>query len=405
MAAIAGLRGTGDWGANERPTNFRDTILWLDPNGDSPLTALLSKMRSENVDDPQFQWWEETLTSVRILLGTNGDDGTHTTFTVAAYSAPGVSDGALSLVAGDLLLVEDNTGQSEIVQVASTPSADTTMVVTRGAAGSSVIHIPDASTLLKIGSAFAEGTGAPPATSANPTMLTNYCQIFKTTYDITETARRTYARTGDLLKNERKRKMFTHSRDLEWAFMFGRPYLGTGSNGKPQRYTGGLNNFIQTNRTVFSGTTGASGWNTDNVIQLLAQVFNYNGEGSGNQRLVFCGNGFLTKLNLLVKDDTNSRINFEGSIKVYGMELTKVTVPQGSFFIRSHPLMNTHPVYTNSAFVINPRGLIYRYVRDTTFKDGIQPPDSDSLEGQWLTEAGLEVHHENTMLYFGKAGG
>ena len=405
MAAIAGLRGTGDWGANERPTNFRDTILWVDPNGDSPLTALLSKMRSESVDDPQFQWWEEKLTSVRILLGTNGDDGTHTTLTVQAYTSPGVSDGALSLVAGDMLLVEDNTGLSELLQVTTTPTSDTSVVVSRGAAGSTPIHIPDDATLLKIGSAFAEGTGAPPATSANPVMFTNYCQIFKTTYDITETARRTYARTGNLLKNERKRKMFTHSRDLEWAFMFGRAYLSSGSNGKPLRYTGGLNSFISSNRTVFSGSTGASGWNTDNVIQLLAQVFNYNGEGSGNQRLMFCGNGFLTKLNLLVKDDTNSRITFDGTVKVYGMELQKITVPQGSFFIRSHPLMNTHPVYTNSAFAINPRGLVYRYVRDTTFKDDIQPPDSDSLEGQWLTECGLEVHHEQTMLYFGNAGG
>lgn len=56
MPAIAGLRGTGDWGADERPKNFREYILWRDPNGMAPLTALLSKMGSESTDDPEFSW-------------------------------------------------------------------------------------------------------------------------------------------------------------------------------------------------------------------------------------------------------------------------------------------------------------------------------------------------------------
>ena len=54
--AFAGLRGTGDWGTDERPKNFREMILWRDPNGQTPLTALMSKMRSEATDDPEFSW-------------------------------------------------------------------------------------------------------------------------------------------------------------------------------------------------------------------------------------------------------------------------------------------------------------------------------------------------------------
>lgn len=395
MSAIAGMRGTGDWGANERPTNFRDTILWLDPNGDSPFTALISKMRSESVNDPQYQWWQEILTNATITLGAQliGD----TTFTVAS--------GALQYVAGDLLIVDNNTGQGEILQVTATPTVDTSLAVARGVAGSTATAITAGWTATKMGSAFAEGTSSPTAVSENPTQLVNYCQIFKTTYDMTETARRTYARTGDLLKNERKRKMFTHARDQELAYIFGRAYLTTGSNGKPLRYTGGLNSFIQSNRMIFSGTTGANGWNTDNLISFLATVFNYNGEGAGNERLILCGNSFLTKLNLLIKDDSNTRITFDGTVKTYGMNLQKFVLPQGVFYLRTHPLFNVHPVYTLSALVINPRGIIYRYVRDTDFKDNIQLPDADELKGQWLTEAGIEVHHEKTMAYLGQAGG
>jgi hypothetical protein len=54
--AVAGLRGTGDWSADERPKNFREYILWRNPNGTAPLHALTAKMKSEKTDDPEFAW-------------------------------------------------------------------------------------------------------------------------------------------------------------------------------------------------------------------------------------------------------------------------------------------------------------------------------------------------------------
>ena len=49
-----GMRGTGDWATYQRPENWRETILYLYPNGSAPLTAILSKLREERVDDPIF---------------------------------------------------------------------------------------------------------------------------------------------------------------------------------------------------------------------------------------------------------------------------------------------------------------------------------------------------------------
>lgn len=56
MAAVAGLRGTGDWGADERPKNFREMILWRNANGDTPILALMAKVGKESTDDPEFSW-------------------------------------------------------------------------------------------------------------------------------------------------------------------------------------------------------------------------------------------------------------------------------------------------------------------------------------------------------------
>ena len=67
--AVAGLRGTGDWATDERPKNFREMILWRNPNGMAPLTALLSKMKSESTDDPEFAWYEEELNALRLTEG------------------------------------------------------------------------------------------------------------------------------------------------------------------------------------------------------------------------------------------------------------------------------------------------------------------------------------------------
>ncbi len=61
--AFLGMRGTGDWAANERPENWRQGILRLYPNGMAPLTAILSKMKNSSTDDPVFHWWTKSLAS------------------------------------------------------------------------------------------------------------------------------------------------------------------------------------------------------------------------------------------------------------------------------------------------------------------------------------------------------
>jgi len=162
MPAIAGLRGTGDWGADERPKNFREYILWRDPNGMAPLTALLSKMGSESTDDPEFSWWEEQQNLIRVQSDAIGVAAASTTLTLTGNG--------LSLVPGDLLLVEKADGvtyDNEIVEV-STISSDTSIVIRRGQAGTSAADSGASAYFTKIGNRFAEGTGSPSVSSRNP---------------------------------------------------------------------------------------------------------------------------------------------------------------------------------------------------------------------------------------------
>ncbi|ATB52648.1 putative major capsid protein [Vibrio phage vB_VspS_VS-ABTNL-3] len=395
MATIAGLRGTGDWGADERPKNFRETILFLEPNGMSPLQALLSKMGSESTDDPEFNWWEEKLTHIRLQVGTEAAAGV-TTLVIKAGTT------ALDAVAGDLLMVESAGGMwaNEIVMVTDNPTVATALKVTRGAAGTTAATITADSYITKIGNAFAEGTLSPKATTRNPTKLKNYCQIFKTTYEITETAKVTKSRTGPVMEKDKKRKLFDIMRDMEMASIYGGASETVGANGKPLRTTGGLLSHITTHRTQFG--SGGTTLSEDNLIDFFSQVFNFDGQGAGNERLAFVGNTALTAINKLARDSSSTRINFDKEMTmVYGMNFTKWTLPQGTIYFKTHPLFNIHPELSKAMMVINPKGIKERPLRKLKFKDNVQAPDADYQKGQWIAETGFEFNHEETMAFAG----
>lgn len=409
MASFAGFRGTenasGDISQGpsytERPRNFREMILWANPNGRAPLTALLSRARSDSTDDPEFNWWEETLQQIRVQMDATGASATSTTF--------GLVSGGLQLVPGDQLLVEkaDTTIFDNEVVVVSSVTDDTTIIVKRAQGGTTGAATGASAFLTKIGNVYEEGSTSPSISQRTPTMYTNRAQIFKTAVGITLTMDKTRLRTGDAWRTDKKRKAFDHSVALEYAFIFG-PGRSVAGNGNvtygfvdttgtfAKRFTGGLRTMIQTNRTVFTTTP-----DENSILDALFPVFDFDSAGAGDERIVLAGNGALNALNKIANASSSSRINFDGVIDLFGMKLQRWITPQGVFGIRTHPLLNTHGRYTNSMFVINPMGLRYRFLRDTTFMDNIQANDEDSRKGQWLTEAGLELNHEETFAYLG----
>ena len=402
MAAVAGLRGTGDWGVDERPRNFREYIMWRNPNGSTPLLALMAKVGKESTDDPQFNWWDEPSDIIRLQVGA-ALGTTDTTVTVSSQdpsaTAPANNWGVAShLVPQDILMVEpvaDSAAFTPEYLIVTSVQSDTQFTCSRGALGSTPAAVPLNSFLLKIGSSFSEGTAEPQATSRNPIKYFNYTQIFKTVYDVTNTAVGTRARTGDVLKNERKRRAFDHAKDIELALMFGRQLETVGANGKPQRTMDGMRRWIPAqNTTVFTGSVSWTGA-TNNFLDAVYRVFDWD-TGAGDQRIALCGNGALNALVKITAKDANSRINFSEAItNQYGMALRELILPQGSLFLRTHPLLNRHALYTNSLWIIDFSALRWRYLtgRDTKTIDDIQLRGEDATRGMWITEGGLEVRY------------
>lgn len=393
---FAGMRGTGSYGTDERPKNFREMILWMQPNGQAPLFALTSKAKTQKTDDPEFSWWEEVNSIARVRINNGGG------YNSGAVTLT-IDGGGLQLIPGDILQYEKPTEtatyDNEFLRVSSVTS-DTVIVVTRGVAGSTADALADDAYLLRVGNAQSEGNRSIASSSTNPVKFYNYTQIFKTPYQISKSDLETKKRTGDPKKNEQKRKSFQHAEKIEQALFWGRRHETTDAtnNNMPIRYTMGLRQFITTNVNVFTSDP-----TEDELLDFLSPLFNYESGEAGNERVAFCGNGALNWLNKLRKNASSTYIQYNGTITFYGMKLQHWTIPQGEIYFKSHPLMNVHPIYQYSMFVLNMAGITYRPLggRDTKLEKDIQENDADYIKDQWLTECGFEFHFERTFGYIG----
>jgi len=405
MAGVAGLRGTGDWGTDERPKNFREGILRFNPNGTAPIYALTSKAGEKTVDDPEYNWWCEG--NVLIRLQINGSFVAGDTILVVDSADPTITTlganlgTATNLKPGDILLVEPLADQAtfnhELVEVDNVIS-DTQFSVRRGAGGTTAASIADNQFLTVIGSAYAEGTGVPRAVSRNPIKNNNFIQIFKDTYELTGTADETNTRTNNGYQEDKKRKSFKHASDIEWTIMFGRKAETTGDNGKPKRFAGGLREFIPTsNTTVFASPVTPS-----TFLDALAPTFDFD-TGAGDQRIGFAGNLALIELSKIFANEVV--FNVQGTVKNYGMDFTEFRLPNGTLMLKSHPLLSRHGLYRKSMFVCDFDAI--KYVRQKnrpngTPKDDVQAKDEDVRRGYLQSDMGLMVDYGGlTQAYLG----
>lgn len=403
MAGLGGLRGTGDFGTSERPESFREMILRLNPNGMSPIFALTSKARKKTVNDPHFHWWNETNVMMRLQVNgahAAGDTVINVDSSDPTSSTMDVNYGtATHLKAGDLLMVEPATDNAvfapEFLQVTGVLS-DTQFTVRRGVAGTTPGSIANDLFLLLIGSAYAEGGNAPRAVTRNPVKFDNYTQIFKDAYEITGTADATEFRTGDPWSEDKKRKMFDHSRGIELAFIFGQKNetAVSAENGKPVRFMAGLRQSIPASRQfVFTGPVKFVPDATNNFLDKVYKVFDYESP-AGDTRLAFAGNAAINSLAKIASQTNNVRMNSDSVISQYGVEFREFIMPQGRLLIKSHPLLNIHGgIYARSMFVLDFASLQYVCLkgRDTKVKDNVQQEEEDARRGFIQTECSLAL--------------
>ncbi|KKN20090.1 hypothetical protein LCGC14_0939190 [marine sediment metagenome] len=425
MAAFLGMRGDGDWVTNQRPENWRQMIMLLYPNGSAPLTAILSMLGAESTDDPTYHWWTKDLPAQG---GAVTNVFTDAGLSAAAATSEYAVNVTLYFQLAEAVADEFREGHQAMAQKGSDYNfayvGKVTDVVKNGASSYIALRLLEAVTstypidstdfLDVIGNMNPEGATMPNAIAYDPVEFFNYTQIFRTPLSITRTARKTRLRTGDGYQEAKREALELHAIEMEKAFMFSVRSTGTGSNGKPERSTWGLRDFILTNATsnvsnyqTSPGFGGVSWTAAAGGIKWLNEKLEIIFRHGSNEKLGLIGNQGLLGLNRLAQADAS--INITPLTVSYGIRVLQWITPFGTLFLKTHPLMSHRQALRRDCMIIEPDKLKYRYIDDTFFVSDPQDRKNrnnsrDGTEEEFITEAGMELHHPKAFGYLSGLG-
>ena len=380
MAALQGLRGTGEFNTDFRPKNYRELFTLLEPNGNAPLNALLSMTSSESTDDPEFKNFRDELPERALTVNGAVSSASTTAITIDA------GNDNLFAVKGTIV-VNSETGE---VMRCTADSTATGLTVERNIGGTSHTIADDAK-LFIAGTAYEEGANSPTGVSFDATVASNFTQIFRTSFTVTETLRATNLRTGDKEDEMATKALKLHMQDIERAMFFGKKHEANGSTAQPLRFTGGL---INTMSNVIDRSTASNSMTEDQFDRaLIEDVFAF----GSKQKIMFCGAKVAGHLQKMGKDRWQPTA-VEGA---YGVNLTQYTTFAGDLMVHLHPQFRQVPGMDNAAVIIDFPYLKYRHMdgRDTQLLRDRQSPDADSVKHEYLTECGLELMQDKVHTY------
>lgn len=381
-AGIQGLRGTGTFDTDHRPTNYREMFTLLEPNGDAPLNALLSMTSSESTDDPKFNNFRDELPD-RIMT-VSGAVADTTTGALTLVS----SEENKFAIAGSILI---NATTGEVMHV--TVSADATTVTVTRNIGGTAFTIGANAELFVAGFAAKEGADTPTPISFDAIVAFNYTQIFRTAFSVSGTLDNVYLRTGDKYAEAQEKALKLHMSDIERAMLFGKKHIQDAATAEPTRYTGGVINELTGVTDAASAFAVADTITEDEFDRLLIEnIFSY----GSKEKICFVGATVAGHLQAIGK----GRWSPSQVEDTYGVSFTRYRTFAGDLLVHLHPQFRRIPGMATSALILDFPFLKYRYMdqRDTSLLENRQGNGEDRRKSEYFTECGLEltqdkVHH------------
>lgn len=449
MATILGLM-TAEQISAYRPKNVRRSVFYMYPNGTAPLVGLLSMMKDEVTNDPEFKWYEKRMleqrttaayisSTIAFYSSVSSDFITWTAaaanFAMAQGSQYGVkvaSGGTAQFRVGHLFkmnIIDASAVTQEIqgrVTYVDAASNRLGFVCTR--APTANVDFDAAITgneILVIGAVQAEGSASVSSTAAlstlevynTPVQPANYTQIVTSNWQITGTAGKTAAwfDTRGVDPDLAKEASVNYSRYLEYCFIFGEKYERVVSVTNVERYTGGILYFLrlwEAGSTYGNTAATADTDDTKRIIEnssgtlskktynkYLERAFRFN-RNKNNELLCLCGNGFLNTLAEMYAGSQTFTAQMPSKDN-FGMQVVGHLTPFGQVWYKTHKLFNLNSTLRFNGLFVDIACLRYRYLagRDTTLRKDIGPKGADYVEDGWLSESGLEVNSPESHLY------
>jgi hypothetical protein len=449
MSAILGLM-TAEQISAFRPKNVRRSVFYMYPNGAAPLVGLLSMMKDEVTNDPEFKWYEKRMVEQRTTLayisGTNPFyatvDSTFTTWTAAVaditmaqgtqYGIKVAASGTAQFRVGHLikfLAIDVNAANVEVQgRITYVDSANNRLGFICTKAPSTDVDYDGASSgneVLVIGAVQGEGAQSVSSSDAlstlevynTPIQPGNFCQIQTSNWQITGTAGKTSAwfDTRGVDPDMAKEASVNYSRYMEYTFIFGEKYERVVTAKNVERYTGGILYFLRLweagstygntaatvdtddTKRIIENSTGVLSAKTYN--KYLERVFRFN-RNKNNEVLCLCGNGFLQTLAEMYAGKQTFTAQMPSKDN-FGMQVVGHMTSFGQVWYKTHKLFNLNSTLRFNGLFTDISCLKYRYLngRDTVLRKDIGPKGADYVEDGWLSESGLEVDSPESHLY------
>ena len=417
---------------SRRLYDFSDRVADLAPE-ESPFFVYLSKVGKVPTSDSQFRFLEDrskvSMTDRTFTTSSNlGAIAEDTTDTMTVSSSPWLIKGMVVMVSSTVTGMGEGTNAATCV-ITAVNSATEVEVRWLRENSTSAVSIDGSSTAVNcqvIGTAYAEGSGAPDVFSQELDNDYGYTQIFKTACEMSNTARATvYRGYADEWQRIWNLKLREHKVDIERAMLFGQ----RASVGGIQYTEGIVGHIIAEGGTPVVDTTKlsynegkayhksiADGSVTyDNLLGDFEVVFDP-ARGGTASKLALCSLPVISLFNKMgnngfIDASTNStqaQYMLERAQGSFGHKVMKIDTVHGDLTLVKEPLFRG----LSSTFMalvdlehVSYRPLVGNGInRDTAITTNVQQADEDLRKDLILTEAGLEISLPETHSLFNFEG-
>ena len=343
-----------DTTANLNKLSFEQAFVRYMPGGTAPLFEFTSRLPSSNITNIEHGYFTKTMSFGAVTLTAAVADGNATIFTVASTA---------KVVPGQLYRA-NSTG--EVVMVASVTNA-TTLVVVRGFGDIAAAAIANSVVLYCVGNVSEEASNRPQAVRLDESYVTNYTQIFRNTWLLSNTQAAIEQNAGlGQVAEDKNDCAALHARDIETALFFGQKKLTTANNQRihtMQGLEGYIRNYAAGNISTAGGTT-----TYDQLLAMLDPCFNTQVDPkSANQRVLFCGRTAINVINKIGR--LSGEFTLNRGQTAFGLRFNEFSLPRGDFMMVEHPLFNANADWQKMAIAVDPTTINLAYLRRTSHQD------------------------------------
>ena len=386
--------------------SFAGMITRLMPNGQAPLFGMTSMLSSETAVQTEHGFFTKTMLFPQFQVTAAGQASGDTTFTVVSTA---------QLLPGQIHRI-DSTGENIIINSVVSP---TQITVTRGVGTVAAAAIAASIFAYQVGNAFEEASLRPNSLIINPVRISNYTQIFRNTWAISDTVRATQMIAGDTNVAESRQDCAAfHAADIEKMLFFGQKSQGT-RNGQAFRTADGLINIIG-NISYYPSYMGAvnvtTAGATTNFTQLEAMLdptFNQTTDPTvSNERVLFVGGAAKRVLTAIGR--LNGIYQMVDGQNSWGLQFSTFKTSRGTFRVIEHPLFNSNVSWQKMAVAVDLSTFNVAYLGDRKTQnkefnqDGGEANDNgiDAVGGTLTTELTTVVKNPpaNAVVYNLTAG-